>query len=401
MTRQAHSRATAEWMQAVLASDDDLLARVLELGLQALMEAERDVYVGAEPFERTGARRTQRNGYKPRTLRTRVGSLELRVPQTRDGRFYPSLLERYQRSEGALIAALAECYVQGVSTRKVASICEELFGEGLSHETVSRYARELDTELEPWRARPLETRYPYLMLDARYEKARVEHRIVDVAVLVAVGVDDDGYRQVLAVEVAHGETKASWSAFLEALVERGLEGVELVVSDAHPGLADARRRHLPGVPWQRCQRHFLQNALERAPKALEDELHERLRAIWDDAEGPEQARAGLRALATDLEPEHPELAEWLEVEGTETLSCFHFPQSHRRRIRTTNGLERVNQELKRRTRVVRIFPDPESCLRLATALLKEYHEDWITGRRYLRMGPLRDREPAEDLKPAA
>lgn len=401
MTRQAHSRVTAEWMQAVLASDDDLLARVLELGLQALMEAERDAYVGAEPFERTGARRTQRNGYKPRTLRTRVGSLELRVPQTRDGRFYPSLLERYQRSEGALIATLAECYVQGVSTRKVASICEELFGEGLSHETVSRYARELDAELEPWRTRPLETSYPYLMLDARYEKARVEHRIVDVAVLVAVGVDADGYRQVLAVDVAHGETKASWSAFLEGLVERGLEGVELVVSDAHPGLADARRRHLPGVPWQRCQRHFLENALERAPKALEDELHERLRAIWDDAEGPEQARAGLRALATDLEAEHPELAEWLEVKGEETLSCFHFPQSHRRRIRTTNGLERVNQELKRRTRVVRIFPDPDSCLRLATALLKEYHEDWITGRRYLRMDPLWEREPAEDLKPAA
>jgi len=401
VTRQDHFHPTAEWMQAVLASDDDLLARVLELGLQTLMEAERDAYVGAEPFERTGKRRTQRNGYKPRTLRTRVGSLELRVPQTRDGRFYPSLLERYQRSEGALVTALAECYVQGVSTRKVASICEELFGEGLSHETVSRYARELDEELEPWRARPLDGRYPYLMLDARYEKARVEHRIVDVAVLVAVGVDADGYRQVLAVEVAHGETKASWSAFLEGLVERGLEGVELVVSDAHPGLADARRRHLPGVPWQRCQRHFLQNALERAPKALEDELHERLRAIWDEAEGPEQARAGLRALATDLESEHPELAEWLEVEGAETLSCFHFPQSHRRRIRTTNGLERVNQELKRRTRVVRIFPDPESCLRLATALLKEYHEDWITGRRYLRMEPLRDREPAEDLMPAA
>jgi transposase-like protein len=388
-------------MQAVLASDEDLLARVLELGLQALMEAERDAYVGAEPFERTGARRTQRNGYKPRILRTRVGSLELRVPQTRDGRFYPSLLERYQRSEGALIAALAECYVQGVSTRKVASICEELFGEGLSHETVSRYARKLDAELEPWRTRPLEASYPYLMLDARYEKARVEHRIVDVAVLVAVGVDEEGYRQVLAVDVAHGETKASWSAFLEGLVARGLEGVELVVSDAHPGLADARRRHLPGVPWQRCQRHFLENALERVPKALEDELHERLRAIWDEAEGPEEARAGLRVLATDLGAEHPELAEWLEVEGEETLSCFHFPQSHRRRIRTTNGLERVNQELKRRTRVVRIFPDPESCLRLATALLKEYHEDWITGRRYLRMEPLWDREPVQDLIPAA
>ena len=288
MTRQDKSQATTEWMQAVLSSEQDLLAQILELGLQALMEAERDVYVGAAPFERTGMRQTQRNGYKPRTLTTRVGTLELRVPQTRDGRFYPSMLERYQRSEGALIATLAECWVQGVSTRKVASICEELFGEGMSHETVSRYAARLDEELEPWRTRRLQdSRYPYLMLDARYEKARVEHRIVDVAVLVAIAVNADGHREVLAVEVAHGETQASWSGFLEGLVERGLKGVELVVSDAHPGMAQARRRHLPGVPWQRCQRHFLENALERVPKALEDDLHERLRAIWDEAEGPE------------------------------------------------------------------------------------------------------------------
>ncbi len=402
MTRQDKSQATTEWMQAVLSSDQDLLARILELGLQALMEAERDVYVGAEPFERTGMRRTQRNGYKPRTLTTRVGTLELRVPQTRDGRFYPSMLERYQRSEGALIATLAECWVQGVSTRKVASICEELFGEGVSHETVSRYAARLDEELEPWRTRSLHgDRYPYLMLDARYEKARVEHRIVDVAVLVAIAVNADGHREVLAVEVAHGETQASWSTFLEGLVERGLKGVELVVSDAHPGLGQARRRHLPGVPWQRCQRHFLENALDKAPKALEDTLHERLKEVWDKKATHEEAQAKLDALASDLEDEHPALAEWLDVEGQETLSCFHFPPEHRRRIRTTNGVERVNQELKRRTRVVRIFPNLQSCLRLAAALLKEYHEDWITGRRYLRMDVLDRRSPIDDLRDAA
>lgn len=406
MTRQDNAQRTTAWMQEVLAGEEDLLAKILELGLQALMEAERDTHVGAEPFERTGVRRTQRNGYKPRTLVTRVGTLELRVPQTRDGRFYPSLLERYQRSEGALIAALAECYVQGVSTRKVSSICEELFGEGMSHETVSRYAGRLDEELEPWRSRSLEgVAYPYLILDARYEKARVEHQIVDVAVLVATAVNEDGHREVLGVEVAHGETTGSWSAFLEGLVQRGLRGVELVVSDAHPGLAEARRRHLPGVPWQRCQRHFLENALDRAPKALKDLLHERLRAIWDSDGGYEEARAGLGEVAADLEAEHAELGEWLEVEGEETLSCFHFPLEHRRRIRTTNGLERVNQELKRRTRVVRIFPNPASCLRLATALLKEYHEDWISGRRYLRMEPLSERrrspEGAEEVRAAA
>jgi len=405
VTRLDKIQETTEWMQGVVGSQEDLLGRILELGLQALMEAERDEHVGAQPFERSGVRRTHRNGYKPRTLVTRVGTLELRVPQTRDGKFYPSMLERYQRSEGALIASLAECYVQGVSTRKVSRICEELFGEGVSHETVSRYAARLDEELEPWRTRPLEgARYPYVMLDARYEKARVEHRIVDVAVLVAIGVNADGHREVLGTDVAHGETTTSWSAFLDGLVERGLSGVELVVSDAHPGLKEARMRHLPGVPWQRCQRHFLENALDKAPKALEDELHERLRAVWDADATYDEAREALGALAADLEDEHPKLAEWLEVEGEETLSCFHFPPEHRRRIRTTNGVERVNQELKRRTRVVRIFPNPESCLRLASALLKEYHEDWITGRRYLRMEPLsarRTNERATDDVPAA
>lgn len=392
MTRQDQSQATTEWMQAVLGAQEDLFAEIVRAGVQALMEAERDVHVGAGRFERTGVRRTQRNGYKPRTLVTRVGALELRVPQTRDGRFYPSMLERYQRSEGALIATLAECYVQGVSTRKVAAICRELFGDEVSHETVSRYVARLDEELEPWRSRRLEGEYPYLLLDARYEKVRKDRRIVDMAVLVAIGVNQEGRREVLAVDVAHGETKATWGAFLEELKERGLEGVRLVTSDAHAGLADARKEHLSGVPWQRCQRHFLMNALERAPKALEDELHRALRRVWDDSAGYEEARESLGALAADLEATHPELADWLEVEGEETLSCFHLPCEHRKRVRTTNGNERINQELLRRSRVVRIFPSRESCLRLVTALLKEWHEDWVTGRRYLRTDLL----PASD-----
>lgn len=388
MTRQDESQAMVEWMQAAVGGEDDLLARIVGAGIQALMEAERDVHVGAGRFERTGVRRTQRNGYKPRTLITRVGTLELRVPQTRDGRFYPSVLERYQRSEGALIATLAECWVQGVSTRKVAAICRELFGDEVSHETVSQYVRRLDEELEPWRGRPLEGEYPYVFLDARYEKVRLERRVVDMAVLVAIGVNGEGQREVLGVEVAHGESRGTWSAFLEGLVERGLKGVRLVVSDAHAGLQEARRVHFSGVPWQRCQRHFLMNALERVPKAKESRLQRALRRVWDEAETHAEARAELAALAESLVAEHPELAEWLEVEGEETLSCFHFPPGHRRRLRTTNGNERVNQELKRRSRVVRIFPNRASCLRLASALLKEWHEDWVTGRRYLRMDPL-------------
>lgn len=388
-------------MQAVVESEEDLLAAIVRLGLQELMEAERDIYVNAEPFERTGVRRTQRNGYKPRQLKTRVGRLELRVPQTRDGRFSPVLLERYQRSEGALIAALAECYVQGVSTRKVRRICEELFGEGVSAEAVSRYARQLDEELERWRERVLEREFPYLILDARYEKVRREGRIVDAAVLVAIGVDAEGYRQVLGTEVVYGETELTWSEFLTGLKERGLRGVELVVSDAHPGLGDARREQLPGVPWQRCQRHFLKNAKEKAPKALEEELNRRLRRVWDESSGYEEAREELEETAVWLESkEQGELAEWLLADGEETLSCFHFPERHRRRIRTTNGLERVNQEIKRRTRVVRIFPNPESCLRLVTALLKEWHEDWISGRRYMRMEALQ-RSRESSWEPAA
>ena len=388
MTRQDQSQGVVEWMQAALGEEEDLLAEIVRAGIQALMEAERDVHVGAGRFERTGVRRTQRNGYKGRTLVTRVGALELRVPQTRDGRFYPSVLERYQRSEGALIATLAECWVQGVSTRKVAAICRELFGDEVSHETVSQYAQRLDEELEPWRTRTLEGEHPYVFLDARYEKVRLEHRVVDMAVLVAIGVNAEGRREVLGVEVAHGESQATWSAFLEGLVERGLSGVRLVVSDAHAGLQDARKAHFSGVPWQRCQRHFLMNALERIPKAKESRLQRALRRVWDETETHAEARAELGALAESLAADHPELAEWLEVEGEETLSCFHFPPGHRRRLRTTNGNERVNQELKRRSRVVRIFPNPASCLRLASALLKEWHEDWVTGRRYLRMEAL-------------
>lgn len=248
MSRLDESRGMVELMQAVVESEEDLLGAIVRAGVQALMEAERDVYVGAKRYERSEGRRTQRNGYKPRTLKTRMAGLDLRVPKTRDGRSYPSILERYQRSEGALIAALAQCYVQGMSTRKVQAICEELFGEGMSAQTISAYASRLEEELEPWRTRPLEGNYPCVMVDARYEKVRVDHRIVDMAVLIALGVNEDGRREVLGVAVVHGETKASWVEFLGSLVERGLEGVQLIVSDAHAGLADARWEHFPGVP---------------------------------------------------------------------------------------------------------------------------------------------------------
>ena len=382
--------------------DKDVMAGLLQVALQELMELERDEHVGVKPHERGEERKTSRNGYKSRGLKTRVGALDLRVPQTRDGEFRPSVLESYQRSEGALVASLAEAYVLGVSTRRMAKLTEELLGTGISASTVSRYAATLDAKLEPWRNRPIECEIPYLIVDARYEKCRRDGRIVDLAVLVAIGVDSEGRRQVLGVETAWGESEASWSSFLGGLVERGLRGVKLVVSDAHAGLAKARAKHLTGVPWQRCQRHFLMNVLEKAPKRRRDELHEMLRRIWDESKDFEVARERMQALAASLEEDLPDVAALISEHGEETLAVMSAaPAEHRKRLRTSNGIERLNQELKRRTKVARIFPNRASCLRLSSAVLIEIDEDWITGRIYLDMEQLAAHEAREENEVSA
>jgi transposase-like protein len=379
-------------LEDLLASgSENLLGEILQLGLQQLMELERDDHIGAAHYERSDQRRTSRNGYKPRQLYTRVGTLHLRVPQTRDGEFYPSILERYQRSEKALVAALAEAYVQGVSTRKMAKVTEQLLGKEFSASTISRFSEQLDMELEAWRSRRLTQDYPYVKMDARYERCRRDGVIVDMAVLVAIGVSEEGHRHVLAVETGWGESEAVWSSFIGGLKQRGLSGVELFVSDNHAGIKAALRDHYSGIPWQRCQYHFRQNALDQVPKKREEQILEALQGIWRKTNSYRQAQARLGELIDQLSEPLPDVADWLSEQAPQTLTVFQVaPASHRRRLRTTNAVERLNQELKRRSKPVRIFPNPDSCLRLFAAMLKEQHEDWVTGRRYLKMKHLEE-----------
>ncbi|HEX2739980.1 MAG TPA: IS256 family transposase [Rubrobacter sp.] len=390
-----HRRPDAQMAQGILLDDPDFLREIVERVLQELMEAEMTQHVGAAPHERTEARKGHRNGYKPRTLRTRVGTLNLLVPQDREGTFSTGLFSRYQRNEKALVLALMEMYVEGVSTRKVKDVTEELCGTSFSKSLVSSLAGSLDSELSAWRDRRLEAKaYPYLFVDARYEKARVDSRVVSQGVLVASGVRDDGMREILALEVADTESEATYHELFRSLKARGLRGVELVVSDDHEGLKSAVERHFQGASWQRCQVHYARNLLGMVGHGRRKELAEGLRGVF--AAPSREVALGLASeLATRWRQSHPGVADHLEEHIEECLSCLPFPESHRRRIRTTNGLERLNQEIKRRTRVVRIFPNRRACLRLVTALAVEQSEEWLTGRRYLDMRELQGRRQGE------
>ena len=367
---------------------ENLIGEIVRLGIQSLMELERDEHIGVGSYERGDERRSQRNRYKSRTLYTRVGTLILQVPQTRDGQFYPSILERYQRSEKALVLALAEAYLQGVSTRKMKMITEELMGKEFSSTSISRFAANLDAELDAWRDRSFTKEYPYVIVDARYESCRVDGKIIDIAVQIALGIDSEGYRHVLGLDTAWSETGDSWDRFIGGLKERGLRGVRLVTSDDHPGIHPAIKKHYPGVQWQRCQRHFTVNATDLVPKRRRDDVYQRLKEAWDCKEYKD-AQAIMEQIAEDYQDKYPALSELISEHAWETLGVYlAAPPEHHKRLRTTNMLERVNQELKRRSRVVRIFPNPKSCLRLFSALLKEWHEDWIYGRKYLTMDSL-------------
>lgn len=358
-----------------------------------MLEAEMTEHVGAAPHERTDARKGHRNGYKPRTLRTRVGTLNLLVPQDREGTFSTKLFCRYQRNEKALVLALMEMYLEGVSTRKVKDVTEELCGTSFSKSLVSSLAGRLDSELRAWRSRPLEAEgYPYVFVDARYEKVRVGSRVVSQGVLVVSAVrDPDGLREILAVEVSDTESEAAYHELFRSLKSRGLKGVELVISDDHEGLKAAVARHFQGASWQRCQVHYARNLLGMVSYASRKELGADLRAIFA-APAREQALRIASSAAEKWRKKRgrEKVAEHIEEHLEECLTCLSFPESHRRRIRTTNGLERLNQEIKRRTRVVRIFPNPEACLRLVTALAVEQSEEWVTGRRYLDMRELEE-----------
>jgi transposase-like protein len=374
--------------QEALLDDTDFLLEIVERVLQEVLEAEMTQHIGAAPHQRTAARKGHRNGHKPRALRTRVGTLNLLVPQDREGTFSTRLFSRYQRNEKALCLALMEMYVEGVSTRKVKEVTEALCGTSFSKSLVSSLAGRLDAELEAWRTRGLEAgAYPYVFVDARYEKVRSGHRVVSQGVLLVSGVRDDGFREILAVEVADTESEATYQELFRSLKRRGLSGVELVVSDEHEGLKAAIARHFQGAAHQRCQVHYTRNLLGMVAAKGRKDLAEDLRGVFA-APNREVALGLASELADRWRGRHPGVAEHVEERIEECLTCLAFPESHRRRIRTTNGLERFNQELKRRTRVVRIFPNRGSCLRLVSALAVEQSEEWLTGRRYLDMGEL-------------
>jgi putative transposase len=386
-----HRRTDTQMAQEVLLDDAGFLAEVVQRVLQELLEAEMTEHVGAAPYERAAGRKGHRNGHKPRALRTRVGTLNLLVPQDREGTFSTRLFARYQRNEKALCLALMEMYVEGVSTRKVEDITEALCGTSFSKSLVSSLAGSLDAELRAWRERRLEgTAYPYLFVDARYEKVRVGHRIVSQGVLIVSAVRDDGFREIMGMQVADTESEATYQDLFRSLKARGLKGVELVISDDHEGLKAAVFRHFQGASWQRCQVHYARNLLGMVGAKGRKELAADLRAIFA-ATSSEQALGIASKVARRWREEgHEKVAEHIEEHVEECLSCLAFPESHRRRIRTTNGQERLNQEIKRCTRVVRIFPNSQACLRLVSALAVEQSEEWVTGRRYLDMRELEE-----------
>jgi transposase-like protein len=362
---------------------EDFLRGLVERVVQQVLEAEMTSFLGAGTYERNGERRGWRNGYKPRTLKTRVGGLELMVPKDRDGEFQTEMFERYQRSEKALVLAMLQMYVEGVSTRKVSAITEALCGLEVSKSQVSALTAKLDAEIAEWRMRPLTQAYPYLVVDARYEKVRRGGAVVSQGVLVACGIDERGYREVLGCWVAESESEASWGAVFAELKQRGLSGVRYVVSDDHAGMVKAIGRHFQGAVWQRCQVHFVRNALSLCGVQQRPLVLSLMRSVTE-APTREAARTALAAAVAELEKKAPKTARLLEEHGEEILGVYALPEPHRKRMRTTNMLERQNQELKRRTRVVRIFPNEQSCLRLVSALLMETSQEWM-GRVYLRM----------------
>jgi transposase-like protein len=361
-----------------------ILPELIRIVINTAMQAEREQYLGAAAYERADTRRGHANGYKPKTVTTRVGPVTFDVPQVREGGFYPEALERGLRTERALMTTLAEMYVQGVSTRKVAAITEQLCGTAISSAQVSRATALLDEELNAWRNRPL-GRCPYLFLDARYEKVRQSGQVRDAAVLLAVGVNSQGKREVLGVSVSLGEHEVHWRAFLKNLQSRGLSGVELVVSDDHLGLKAARQAVLGGIPWQRCQFHLQQNAQAHVPRqSLKVEVAADIRAIFNAPDRP-AAETLLAQSVIKYATTAPKLADWMEVNIPEGLTVFAWSAKQRRLLRTVNGLERLNREIRRRTRVAVLFPNEASCLRLVTAIVMEVSEEWQTGRAYLRM----------------
>ena len=398
MTAKKHSTSPID-LKTLVADDRDLMKSLMKEALQEVLEAEMTELLGAGPHEREEGRRGYRAGHYERGLVTRIGKLELRVPRDRNGQFQTALFERYQRSEKAFVAALAEMYVQGVSTRKVKIITEELCGHGFSASSISAINKSLDEALTAFAERRLDEPYPYLILDARYEKVREGGVIRSQAVLIAIGIHEGGRREVLAVDVASRESQSSWKDFLVRLKDRGLHGVEFVVSDDHAGLKKAITEVLTEAAWQRCYVHFLRNALDYLPRKADDDCLQELRWLYDRRDLSE-AQRDLAAWLAKWSTKYPKLTNWVEDHIGETLTFYRLPRAHHKHLKSTNMLERLNEEIKRRTRVVRIFPHTESCLRLVRALCVETHEMWLEDNRYLNMELLKEQR-RERIRQAA
>ena len=370
----------------LLANGLDGAGEALRILVNEASRIERSQHLQAMPYERSSQRVDQANGFKPKTVLTRMGEITFEVPQVRSGGFYPSALERGSRSEQSVNLALAEMYVQGVSTRKVIEVLQKLVGPevNISSTQISRCAEKLDVGLEAWRNRPLDET-PYVLLDARYERVREAGQVVDCAVLVAIGITASGHRRVLGVSVALSEAEVHWRTFLDSLIQRGLRGVKLLVSDDHAGLKAARKAMFAGVHWQRCQFHLQHNAQAYVTKV--DQRKTVARQIHSIFNAPDvnEANRLLNIAIEDWGTSHPKLAAWAQHNIPEGFTVFALPAEHRVRMRTTNGLERINKELKRRTRVATLFPNAASCLRLVSALLAEQDEEWMTAKIYLTM----------------
>lgn len=382
MTYRNDFTLPAEMLEQIASQGFDVLPDLIRTVVNAAMQAEREQHLNAAPYQHTPERQGHANGYKPKTVQTRMGAITFDIPQVREGGFYPQALEKGLRSERALTLALAEMYVQGVSTRKVKAITEQLCGIEVSSAQVSQAASLLDGELEKWRNRSL-GEYPYLFLDAYYEQVREDGQVRHLAVLTAVGVNLAGKREILGVSVSLSEHEVHWRAFLESLKARGLGGVQLITSDDHAGLRAARLAVFGAIPWQRCQFHLQQNAQGYVPhKDMQAEVANDIRTIFN---APDRATADAYLARTVLKYEKSasRLSEWMAGNLPEGLTVFSFPGAFRRLLRTTNGVERLHREVRRRARVVSIFPNQASCLRLVSAVLSEISDEWLTGRTYL------------------
>lgn len=383
MAQNQVNRKNSE-LQEIFLNDSDFLKELVTAALQKFLDSEMSEHLSAGLYERAEERSGYRNGSYSRVLKTRVGRIELEVPRDREGTFQTAIFERYQRCEKALVLALLEMTIQGVSTRKVKKITEELCGTSFSASMVSSLSAALEAEVETWRNRPLEGEWPYIFVDAIFHKVRYNKKVVSMAVAIVTGVNLEGRRSILGLEVFHSENGADYSLLFRSLKERGLKGVQLVISDDHQGMRQAIDSSFIGACWQRCQVHFMRNFLSRLRKKDRCWALPALKDIFN-APDREQADNRLQAMIERLHNSDLELADWLEENAAETLSVFSFPAEHSRRIKSTNSLERLNEEIRRRTKVIRIFPNRQSCLRMITALCMEKDEEWTTGNIYLNM----------------